>query len=289
MKEKSGPDLKNMLNDVLLELSGSCKENSLRMESGEKAWGRPILGFVRADDPLFRFFKEDIGGFYWLPEEVFALETGDRGVKAEELTVVSWVFPQTQRTKEDQRAMDSFPAERWSRSRGFWSSFTRSIHQAMISALSERGFTALAPELSSCFSRTDTGKYGYASSWSQRHTAYAAGLGTFGLSDGLITPSGKAVRFGSLVVKAAIACDRRPYDDHHAYCLFYRDGSCTDCIDRCPAGAITERGHDKELCAHYIRTVVEPACSGLGLEDTPGCGLCQCAVACESGIPVKKK
>ena len=36
-------------------------------------------------------------------------------------------------------------------------------------------------------------KYAYASTWSERHAAYAAGLGTFGLSDGLITAAGQGM------------------------------------------------------------------------------------------------
>jgi hypothetical protein len=36
----------------------------------------------------------------------------------------------------------------------------------------------------------------YASSWSERHAAHAAGLGTFGLCDGLITAKGKAMQGG---------------------------------------------------------------------------------------------
>ncbi len=274
-----------MVNDLLISIADSCEKNSLHLDGAEKAWERPILGFVRGNDPVFRFLKDDIGEFYWLPEEIFALETGNSGVSGEDLTIISWAFPQTERTKADQRRMDRLPAQRWARSRGFWSGFTRSIHKGMISALAGKGYTAVAPEMSSRFAHEDSKKYGFASSWSQRHTAYAAGLGTFGLSDGLITPVGKAVRFGSVVVSAAVECDPRPYDDHHAYCLYYIDGGCRDCIDRCPAGAITEEGHDKERCRHYISTIVEPEHAGLALENTPGCGLCQCATACESGIP----
>jgi len=46
---------------------------------------------------------------------------------------------------------------------------------------------------------------GLASNWSQRHIAYAAGLGTFSLSDGFITPKGIAMRCGSVVCDAALS------------------------------------------------------------------------------------
>jgi hypothetical protein len=44
--------------------------------------------------------------------------------------------------------------------------------------------------------------------------AYAAGLGTFGLCDGLITARGKAMRTGSVVARLEIDASPRPYDDH---------------------------------------------------------------------------
>ena len=45
--------------------------------------------------------------------------------------------------------------------------------------------------------RNEKGMY---SNWSERHIAYAAGLGTFSLSDGFITERGIAHRCGSAVV-----------------------------------------------------------------------------------------
>ena len=89
-------------------------------------------------------------------------------------------------------------------------------------------------------------RFSYASSWSERHAAHAAGLGTFGLCDGLITAKGKAMRVGSVVAKISIEPTPRPYADHRAYCLFFADGTCGKCIDRCPVRAITESGHDKD-------------------------------------------
>jgi epoxyqueuosine reductase len=50
--------------------------------------------------------------------------------------------------------------------------------------------------------------------------AYAAGLGTFGLCDGLITACGKAMRTGSVAARLEIDALSRPYDDHQAYCPF---------------------------------------------------------------------
>lgn len=121
----------------------------------------------------------------------------------------------------------------------------------------------------------------------KRHAAYAAGLGTFGLCDGLITPRGKAVRVGSVVAQIRIPATVRPYEDHHAYCLFYAQGACKKCISRCPVGALSEAGHDKMKCfSHTHGTSSEHIKSLYGFE-ADACGLCQTKVPCESRIPKK--
>ena len=73
----------------------------------------------------------------------------------------------------------------------------------------------------------------YASNWSERHVAYVCGLGTFGLSKGLITERGMAGRFGSIVTDAELAPTPRKYSDPFEYCT-----KCGACQFRCPAKAI---------------------------------------------------
>ena len=130
-------------------------------------------------------------------------------------------------------------------------------------------------------------RYSYASSWSERHVAHAAGLGTFGLCDGLITAKGKAMRTGSVVAKIALDPTPRPYADHHAYCLHYAKNTCGKCIDRCPARAITEAGHDKEKCRQHLEMSRQHV-KKTYLFEGYGCGLCQVGVPCEAMIPVKE-
>ena len=115
--------------------------------------------------------------------------------------------------------------------------------------------------------------------------AYAAGLGTFGLCDGLITPRGKAMRTGSVVAQIKIDAPPRPYDDHQAYCLYFSRGTCRECISRCPVGALSENGHDKLKCLQHLKpTTAEYVKAEFGF-DGYGCGLCQTGVPCESRIP----
>lgn len=146
----------------------------------------------------------------------------------------------------------------------------------------------MAPALTPQFSIIISPKHGYGSTWSERHAAYASGLGTFGLCDGLITQVGKAMRTGSVIAQIEIAPTIRPYNDHHAYCLFYTRGFCGKCMARCPVGAITEAGKNKQLCYNHLFPVIKDYVkSHYGFEGY-GCGLCQTSVPCESKIPTKK-
>ncbi len=147
----------------------------------------------------------------------------------------------------------------------------------------------MAPQNSPAWSRQASPRYGFASTWSERHSAYAAGLGTFGLCDGMITAAGKAMRVGSVVARLQIPPSERPYQDHRAYCLFFNGGLCTKCIERCPVGAISEAGKDKKKCLSHLRPGSADYVKANYGFDGYGCGLCQTKVPCESGIPVKDR
>ncbi len=266
----------------------ASEENDLHSGSGrEPAWDEPLVGFSRGDDPLYRLFKEDIGPFFWTPAEIFGVTFPDVKVAPAELTVISWILPQTERTRRDNSREQTLPAERWARSRNFGEKFNMKLRDHVAGVLREAGCEAVAPMRSPLWKQEKSARYGFASSWSERHAAYASGLGTFGLCDGLITPRGKAMRCGSVVARIALSPTERPYNDHHAYCLFYYNGSCGKCIQRCPVDAITrEGGHDKEKCEHYLHGAASKSVQARFGFQTDACGLCQTGVPCEAKIPV---
>jgi epoxyqueuosine reductase QueG len=260
----------------------------------EPAWAEPLVAFASGTDPLWDAYKEYVGPFHYTPLELFSQTfpgvSVEASVEASELTVISWVLPQTEATKADNRAQKIYPAERWARSRIMGEAFNNKLRAHLVDALAEVGVQAVAPMLSPLFESRASERFVYASTWSERHAAYAAGLGTFGVCDGLITLKGKAMRVGSVVARLCVPPTPRPYadDDHRAYCLFYSQGICGKCIPRCPVGALSENGHDKKKCRAHLtvtRTYVE---SEYGFEGY-GCGLCQTGVPCESKIPSKEE
>ncbi len=281
-----GKDPVPWLKATIQDFINQSPENTLKNKENEKAWSDPLVGFSRGDDPLYPEYKRDIGDFYWTPLEIFSKTFPAAKASAGDLTVISWVLPQTEVAKADLRRETTVPAERWARSRIFGEEVNVKLRKHVVAVLQQAGHEAVAPMLSPSWETRTSVKYGFASTWSERHAAYAAGLGTFGLCDGLITPKGKAMRCGSVVARIQVPPTPRPYQDHHAYCLFYSQGICGKCITRCPAGAVTKEGHDKQKCKNYVEVTREYVQSHFGFEGY-GCGFCQTGVPCESGIPSK--
>ena len=276
-------DSKSWIKSVIENKCNSC-ENNLGDGSGERSWEAPLVGFASGADPIFDEYKTHVGELHWTPAEIFE-NTFGRAPDPQKLTVISWVLPQTGATKRANAAMKKAPAELWARSRVFGEEFNSGLRVHVQDTLKEAGYAAVSPLLSPHFHTEQSEAFQITSTWSERHAAYACGLGTFGLCDGLITPAGKAVRFGSVVAEIQIAPDPRPYTNHRAYCLFAADGSCGDCIDRCPAGALSKEGHDKALCLAFLREITAPHVENEYGFKGYGCGLCQTGVPCESGIP----
>ena len=274
--------------DLITDFVDSSPANSLGDSSGQKSWGTPLTGFAAGDDPLFQEFKEHVGPFHWTPIEAFSLAYPDLEARAADLTVISWILPQTESAKEDNRRESFYPAERWARSRVYGEQFNEMIRKYVVATLQEAGYEAVAPTLLPEWSWVTSEKYGNCSKWSERHAAYAAGLGTFGLSEGLITPLGKAMRVGTAVARIQVTPTERPYRTHQEYCLYFSGGTCGKCIKRCPVNSVTPQGHNKETCRQHLKNMAAHVRETYGF-DGYGCGLCQTAVPCESGIPLKMK
>ncbi|MEW5913059.1 MAG: epoxyqueuosine reductase [Thermodesulfobacteriota bacterium] len=260
--------------------------NNMRNQAQDKAWDDALVGFASGADPIWQQYKEYVGPFHWTPWEVYNQHQPGAPAPASELTVISWVLPQREMVRKANRQAKKYPAEEWARIRIYGEECNAALRRHLVEALAQAGYPAVAPMLAPNWGIVKSQRFSYASSWSERHAAHAAGLGTFGLCDGLITARGKALRAGSVVARISIPATPRPYADHRAYCLWFAEGTCGKCIDRCPARAITPEGHDKERCRQHLvatRDYVAKTYHFTGY----GCGLCQVGVPCEDRIPVK--
>ena len=242
----------------------------------------PLTGFASIDDPLFTRYKEVIGDYHLTPREI--MESAFGAGSAEKGTVICWILPITSETRGSNRQERLWPSREWACTRTHGEAFNNLLRKQLTDMLTSLGRRALSPLLSEGFRTIET-RSGPSSTWSERHAAHAAGLGTFSLNDGLITERGMAHRCGSVITDLVIPPTPRRYDHWAEYCLFHRDGSCGACIGRCPAGAITRYGHDKTKCYRYCyEEVIGQVGERYGVA-APGCGLCQTGVPCEAGIP----
>jgi epoxyqueuosine reductase len=171
----------------------------------------------------------------------------------------------------------------WLHSRFLGEKFNEKLRRFLLTELQDMGGTAVSPGLHQDYW---TDYQHLTSNWSERHIAYAAGLGSFGLSRGLITEKGLAGRFGSVITDLQFPATNRSGDNPFQNCPFLTDQSCGVCIDRCPSGAITAQGKNKSACYQYTR--VEDHLKALrekfGYEHSI-CGKCQVDVPCEDSIP----
>ena len=249
----------------------------------ERMWEAPLLGAAHGADPIFETFKDTVDPRHWTPVEAFA--AGGLEARAEELSIVSWILPHNSLTIKDNAQQKDMPAERWARSRIFGEPANEKLRAHMTKLLKNVGIDAVAPMSLPSFSWLHSARFGHVSHWSERHIAYACGLGTFGLCEGLITPVGKAVRIGSVVLRGQVNPTPRPYTRYDEYCLLKVKKTCGACIKRCPVGALSEQGHDKPLCDVYLKKdSAQYVQEHYGFKGF-GCGLCQTGVPCSSGIP----
>jgi hypothetical protein len=252
----------------------------------ERIWSAPLFGAARGDDPIFETFRDTVDERHWTPADAFAAGgLGGGAAGADELSVVSWILPHNPLTKKDNALRTDLTSERWARSRIFGETANMKLRDHLTEFLRNVGYEAVAPMRLPGWAQMESERYVFVSNWSERHAAHACGLGTFGLCDGLITPVGKAIRIGSVVVRGRIEPTPRPYTRYDEYCPFKTRKVCGACIKRCPAGALSARGHDKVRCSNYLDEKTAPYVRERCGFEGYGCGLCQTGVPCASGIP----
>ena len=255
-------------------------------------WDEPLVGFASGNDPLFFEYKDIIGSFHLTPREIIADALREKGralffTEIDQISVIAWILPASEDIRKSNRKEEKFPSKLWTYTRHYGEAFNNALRQHVVQFLEGTGYLAVAPLLLPSVQHFRDEKVGWASSWSERHIAYACGLGTFSLNDGFITPKGMSIRVGSVVTLLKLTPSEKNYSHHKENCLLFRDEKCGKCIQRCPAGAITEKGHDKDKCREYIQS--EPLQTKrieYGIENPPpACGLCQTRVPCEFEIP----
>ena len=260
------------------------KEDAISEKSvGIKIFESPIFAFGSIKDEYFKKLKKNyaIGDHFNLPIEWLP----------EGKTVISYFLPFSDAVKKGNSKCITWPSEEWLHGRIEGQMMLNKLSLFLRNKLINEEYSSIIPSLDDRFwskgkndiyskEKNSNQKKGlsFTSNWSERHVAFVCGLGTFGLSRGLITKKGIAGRFGSIITELEFTPTKREYKDIYEYCT-----KCGECISQCPVGAISyEKGKDHEVCSQFLEEV-KGKC-----KPRYGCGKCQVNVSCESSIPLNE-
>lgn len=280
----------HFIEQEIKEFVRTSPDNRLGFLNDYAMWGEPLVGFADGDDLIFSEFKSVVDPEHLTPREALA-RTYDKDLRdmTGHISVISWILPAAEETRRSNRTEDHVPSRLWSHTRWYGEMCNEKLRTHVVDILNGSGYLATAPFLQAYFKIYANEKGPY-SNWSERHMAYAAGLGTFSLSDGLITERGIAIRCGSVVTNLALPASARKAESPFSNCLFYAGIKCRACIERCPAGAISENGHDKKKCQRYLHGIgyMGQSMKYDNEKSIAGCGLCQTKVPCEYQNPTRR-
>ena len=243
---------------------------------GMRIFDEPLLAVASADDPFWKTLQvpESVGPQFKLPQDW--LEGAH--------SVISFFLPFTEQViAANEQEPVEVPPE-WLHARVEGQAALDALARYLKSILVDAGYPSIIPSADERFKMNRTPEEVerdgviwpiFTSNWSERHVAYVCGLGTFGLSKGLITKRGMAGRFGSIVTTLPLTPDTRPYSRYDEYCTY-----CGLCVPRCPVNAIDlQTGKSKTTC-----WVVQEE-SRVKYAPRYGCGKCYVDVPCASNIP----
>ncbi len=301
---KARIDMNGWIQRTIRRLVREASENRLTDFGGIPVFGAPIVGTADGDGEVFRTFRKVVSRRHILPGEILGRDASS-GAQGDAVRVVSWALPYSREISRSNRTQD-WPSDVYSVARNNGGALLYEVGRRLVELVREKGFAAIAPSLADEYDAFRCPEHGFSSTWSERHVAFAAGLGSFGLNGSLITPKGAMVRLGSLITNMPLRVAGREEKDHRAPCL--RDGgkNCGHCLARCPVQAISADGLDKSRCYDRRRVIrekfLESYASKFRMLSAPivksgrreagyslGCGLCYSGVPCEASDSISRR
>ena len=308
----------------LKNLFDSSELNRLPAEyGGHRIFKEPTIGVSAGNDPIFAKFKEFVAPTHLTPAEMWSKSASSKRGSQDDLPigrprpdagmwttlselsakikVLSIVFPYTESILED-GSKSSKRTALTGLALNCAHVFHTEVYEKTAQFFIENGYRIMAPQKSRFHSvLLKLSSPHLVSVWSERHYAFAAGLGTFGLAEHLITEHGCNIRLASFITDAPLEITPRVNDDPFANCLHFARGGCAKCAARCPGRALTKDSHNKVLC-ELTRKRVSASIRGelvpflkpikrrfmyIAVKDYPiGCGICQYNVPCMDRNPV---
>ena len=238
-----------------------------------KIWKTPLVGFADVRHPYIRNLRKFAGGNHQMPEEV--LKDGK--------IIIAYFIPFSEYVVTGNKS-PGLASSQWAEAYEKTNAMFPKLNMHLIEFAERLGFEARQSSEASVFYRDEI-----MSHWSFRHFAYAAGLGTFGINNMLITEAGCAGRVNAIVTNMNIEPDSPQTEEA---CLYKRNGTCGLCIKACPSSALSAEGFDRKKC--YDRCLENAEVhkgrgSSYGAEaadiGSEVCGKCVAGMPCAFGRP----
>lgn len=199
------------------------------------SYGQPLVGFADAFHPYIQNLPELISPSHELPQNVLP----------DARVVITYYIPFTKVLAKSNRNGGTFASPAWAQAYEETNALFTELNDRIIALIhAHTGLAGVTPKA------VTFDQQKLISDWSHRHIAYAAGLGTFGLNNMLLTEQGCCGRFSSVVTNLDLVPDA-PVNGE--YCLYKRNGSCGACVKHCPTGALTTDGYDRFKCYALCR------------------------------------
>lgn len=247
------------------EIKRTIKEFQGRQDI-DSAWKNPIVGFADSEDPSFESLKEVAFEEHLEPREI--LENAQ--------TVVAYFLP-FQDWIPKSNIKGRLSSKEWAKAYIETNILISEINDNLINFFKEKGYQAakLPAEKNMDYKALK-------SVWSNRHVAYIAGVGKFGLNNMLITEKGCCGRLGNIVTSAKIEATERVEKEN---CLYKYDKTCRICVDKCVNESLRVDEFDRFKCFSMCQENGK-LYSQLGLAEV--CGKCLVGLPCSFRNPVKR-
>ena len=294
--------LRDLVGRSIAEILRESPENRLVDFGGQPVFAGPLVGTADGDDAVFEAFRTAVSPRHLMPREILRTHSaGDTDLTR--VSVVAWALPFTAEICLSNRGRE-WPSELYSLARNNGGALLHEIGRRLPAVLREGGIASVVPAQTPEYDAFRDPERTFSSTWSERHVAYAAGLGRFGLNVSLITAAGTNARLGSIVANRPPEAGLPDRRDYRAPCLESGGRVCGLRREHCPILAIGKDGLDKSMCNNrrmavreksldaYLRTyhfTASPVVKSGRREPgySLGCAVCQAGVPCEDRDPFR--
>jgi epoxyqueuosine reductase QueG len=219
------------MQDEIIEKIKSIVVESEKKNKITKLWKEPIIGFVSAENENLPNLKSIVGIDHHMPNDVLS----------DAKSIISYFIPFDEGIVKSNIKGTMASAE-WVIAYIKTNNLIRIINENIVELMKQNGYKAATISVMHPYDVKTL-----VSTWSHRHIAHIAGIGTFGMNNMLITKSGCCGRFGSIVINYGLS-EYKQASEIKEKCLNKLNGTCGACQSACAVKCYGKNYFDKQKC-----------------------------------------